>query len=197
MNSSENSNPSSTRLLSRRRLLLAVPGFSLLVVGAVFGVKEISSTEDSEQESDEMAGMVAGGALGSGEVAPGYPGSDADLETKFVFLSANGNSSCSQAFLASIPGMTEVQRLQGSCCSPMAMGDYREQIEALERFKTIELIPPDPYDIAASLAKKLLEYGKTITASANEQAILNKAVAASEEGDYCCCPCWRWSVYEG
>lgn len=80
--------------------------------------------------------------------------------------------------------MSDDQRLQGSCCSPMVIGDYREQIAAVERFKTIELIPPDSYDIPAGLARTLLEFGKTIIASANEQAILDEAPAASE-GDCC------------
>lgn len=172
------SRDSANQLLTRRRLLLAAPGLSLLVIGAVFGLNQLGSASDSSTEAS-------------------YPGAEAETETKFDFLSKNGNSNCSQAFLASIPSMPDEQRLQGSCCSPMALGRYREQVEGLQVYKSFEVVPSDPYDIPAGLAKRLLEYGKTITPSADKQAVLDQAVADSHEKGYCCCRCWRWSVYEG
>lgn len=119
------------------------------------------------------------------------------LYPKFQLLSSQGNSSCSQDFRVSILSMPDDKRLQGSCCSPMVFSKYKEQIIGLKKFADTPEIPSDPYDIPASLAKKLLEYDTSIIPTTDEQKILDKAVADSPEKGYCCCKCWRWYVYEG
>ncbi len=116
---------------------------------------------------------------------------------KFQLLSSQGNSSCSQDFRSSILSMPDDKRLQGSCCSPMVFTKYKEQVAGLKKYTDVPEVPSDPYDIPASLAKKLLEYDTSITPTTDEQKILDKAVADSPEKGYCCCKCWRWYVYEG
>lgn len=119
------------------------------------------------------------------------------LYPKFQLLSSQGNSSCSQDFRASILSMPDDKQLQGSCCSPMVFSKYKDQIAGLKKYADTPEIPSDPYDIPASLAKKLLGYDTSITPTADEQKVLDKAVADSPEKGYCCCKCWRWYVYEG
>src|SRR3989338_5586980 len=71
------------------------------------------------------------------------------LAAKFEDLSQNGNSSCSGGFKESIADMPSEAHLKGSCCSPMSLHRYSEQVEGLEKFKSfpgqeINLIPNDP-----------------------------------------------------
>lgn len=123
------------------------------------------------------------------------------LAARFDYLSKNGNSSCSSAFRDSITLMPDSSRLQGSCCSPMSMHRYSEQIEGLKKFKSapnqnISQIPDDPYDIEAGLAKKLMSYYE-LELSPEEQKAYEYAMANSDEKGPCCCKCWRWYVYGG
>lgn len=118
------------------------------------------------------------------------------LAAKFDYLSKNGNSSCSSAFRDSIASMPDTARLQGSCCSPMSMHRYSEQVEGLKKYKDILEIPPDPYDIEAGLAKKLMSYYDT-QLSPEEQKAYDYAMQNSDEKGPCCCKCWRWNVYGG
>lgn len=115
---------------------------------------------------------------------------------KFDMLSTNGNSSCSGAFKDSIDDMPDASRLQGSCCSPMDMHRYTEQVTGLQTFKDIQEIPSDPYDIDVSLAKKLKAYYDVELTSEQQQAY-DYAMANSHEKGPCCCKCWRWYVYGG
>ena len=118
------------------------------------------------------------------------------LYAKFQLLSTVGNSSCSGDFKDSIASMPDSKRLQGSCCSPMSWHRYKEQVEGLKKFKDISDIPVDPYDIEASLAKKLqADYDMTLTA--DEQKTYDFAMQNSKEKGPCCCKCWRWYVYGG
>ncbi len=142
-------------------------------------------------------GLIVANAYISTKARTTSSADDPALQKKFAYLSTHGSSSCSGNFLQSIPAMTDNQRLQGSCCSPMVFSKYKEQITGLKKYADVALIPSDPYDIPASLAKKLLEYDKTITPTVDEQKVLDKAVADSPEKGYCCCKCWRWYVYEG
>lgn len=124
------------------------------------------------------------------------PHVESALAKKFDSLSKNGNSSCSAAFQRSLDGMSDTARLQGSCCSPMDMHRYSEQVEGLKKYKDIVEIPPDPYDIDAGLAKKLKSY-YGIELTADEQKAYDYAMAHSMEKGPCCCKCWRWYVYGG
>lgn len=118
------------------------------------------------------------------------------LAAKFEELSGGGNSSCSAAFKDSIASMPEGARLLGSCCSPMDLHRYGEQVEGLQKFKDIPEIPSDPYDMDNSLAKRLMA-NYDITLSVKEQAAYDYAMAHSMEKGPCCCKCWRWYVYGG
>lgn len=118
------------------------------------------------------------------------------LAAKFDYLSQNGNSSCSLSFRDSIPTMPDTARLQGSCCSPMSMHRYREQIEGLKSYRNIKEIPEDPYDIEVGLAKKLLSHYDD-KLSSEEQKAYDYAMQNSHEKGPCCCKCWRWYVYGG
>ncbi len=118
------------------------------------------------------------------------------LAVKFEKLSQNGNSSCSGDFKDSIGTMNDAARLQGSCCSPMNMHKYNEQIEGLKKYRNIKVIPPDPYDIEAGLAKKLQAYYDE-SLSSEQQKAYDYAMKNSDEKGPCCCKCWRWYVYGG
>ena len=123
------------------------------------------------------------------------------LAAKFEDLSQNGNSSCSGGFKESIADMPENERLKGSCCSPMSIHRYSEQVEGIEKFKSIsgqdiELIPDDPYDIRAGRAAELIgHYDLELTPE--EQEAYDYAMLNSNEKGPCCCRCWRWYVYGG
>jgi hypothetical protein len=87
-------------------------------------------------------------------------------------------------------------RLQGSCCSPMERARYEKQITGLTKYRETADIPPDPYDIDARLARKLLSYYDLALKPA-EQKTYDYAMANSAEQGPCCCRCWRWKVYGG
>ena len=115
---------------------------------------------------------------------------------KFAELSKNGNSTCSGAFKESISSMADNARIQGSCCSPMSLHRYTEQVEGLKKYEYIKEIPSDPYDIEAGLAKKLQSY-YDMELTSDEQKVYDYAMENSEEKGPCCCKCWRWYVYGG
>ncbi len=122
-------------------------------------------------------------------------GNDA-LAARFEYLSQNGNSSCGGVFKDSVATMADDERLQGSCCSPMDFHRYQEQVEGLKQFSHIPEIPPDPYDIKAGLAKKLMAYYDT-ELTPEQQQEYDYAMEHSDEKGPCCCKCWRWYVYGG
>ncbi len=123
------------------------------------------------------------------------------LAAKFENLSQNGNSSCSGGFKDSIAGMPDTDKLKGSCCSPMDLHRYSEQVEGLKKFKSvadqdITEIPDDPYDISVELAKRLISYYE-FQLTPEEQQAYDYAMLNSNEKGPCCCKCWRWYVYGG
>jgi len=118
------------------------------------------------------------------------------LAAEFDYLSQNGNSSCSASFKESIPSLPTGARLQGSCCSPMNLHRYTEQVEGLQKYSYISEIPPDPYNIEAGLAQNLLSY-YDIKLTTEEQKAYDYAMVNSHEKGPCCCKCWRWYVYGG
>jgi hypothetical protein len=121
---------------------------------------------------------------------------DDEAAQRFAFLSENGNSTCSAKFLQSIPSMNDSARLQGSCCGPMALHRYREQIEGLKAYSSIAIVPPDPYDVEVRLAKRLL-VAYEFKLPPEHQTFYDEAMNLSDEGGPCCCQCWRWHVFGG
>ena len=118
------------------------------------------------------------------------------LRQRFEYLSKNGNSNCSRQFMDSIATMPVMARIRGSCCSPMDEHRYIEQVKGLRKFKDVTMIPTDPYDILAGLARQLLPY-YSATLNPQEQAAYDYAMENSDEKGPCCCQCWRWHVYGG
>jgi hypothetical protein len=118
------------------------------------------------------------------------------LKKRFEFLSQNTNVECSANFEASIATMSADARLQGSCCAPMDEARYRQQIDGLRNYSEIVEVPPDPYDISAPLAYKLMGYYDLVL-SKEEQAAYDYAMEHSDMRGPCCCKCWRWKVYGG
>ena len=92
--------------------------------------------------------------------------------------------------------MPAIARLRGSCCSPMELDRYAEQLQGLRKYKEFTAIPPDPYDIEAGLAQRALPHYDLVL-SPGEQAAYNYAMNHSDEHGPCCCKCWRWQVYGG
>ena len=153
-----------------------------------------------------MAALIIGGAfyLSSPNKDGGEDGASLvgnAYAAKFATLSQNGNSSCSGTFRESIQTMPDGNRLQGSCCSPMSLHRYEEQVEGLKMFKSIagqniDKISDDPYDIEVGLAKELITYYDT-ELTPEEQQAYDYAMLNSNEKGPCCCKCWRWYVYGG
>ena len=123
-------------------------------------------------------------------------GVDSVLAVKFGELSQHGNSSCSTAFQKSIAEMPDDSHIQGSCCSPMSIHRYMEQVTGLEKYKDIPEIPSDPYDIETGLAKRL-QFFYDMGLTLEEQQAYDYAMVNSNEKGPCCCKCWRWYVYGG
>ncbi|MBN9318009.1 MAG: hypothetical protein J0I99_19895 [Devosia sp.] len=123
-------------------------------------------------------------------------GGDGILQDRFEYLSQHGNSNCSRAFMESIASMAPTMRLQGSCCGPMAEHRYREQVEGLQKYASVPLIPADPYDIPAGIAQQAMAWF-AVELSAEGQAAYDYAMENSAERGPCCCKCWRWQVYGG
>lgn len=146
---------------------------AILVLGVLVATSFLSSSEDSNP-------IVA----------------DTALAAKFEDLSTNGNSACSADFMNSIKSMTDMDEIKGSCCSPMSMHRYQEQIEGLKKYADIPEIPADPYDVNGTLAKELLAY-YDFALSPQEQAAYDYAMEYSDEHGPCCCKCWHWFVYGG
>jgi hypothetical protein len=138
-----------------------------------------------------MAALVVGSIVAQADTAP-----DPDIVKRFESLSQHGNSSCARAFRDSIAELPATARLQGSCCGEMSLHRYSEQIEGLKQYSEIPDIPPDPYDVAAPLAQKLMAaYQEPL--STEEQRQYDVALETSEEKGPCCCQCWRWEVFGG
>jgi hypothetical protein len=121
---------------------------------------------------------------------------DSNLAARFKHLSQHGNVECSGQFEKSIATMPQDAKLQGSCCAPMDEVRYGQQIEGLKKYADIAEVPPDPYDIAAPLAHKLMGY-YDMALNKDEQAAYDYAMEHSEMQGPCCCKCWRWKVYGG
>lgn len=140
----------------------------VLACGALF------PTQGSAEESNEIAA----------------------LKSRFEYLSQHGNVECSVQFEKSIAGIPADVKLRGSCCAPMDEARYRQQIEGLEKYSDIAEVPPDPYDIPAPLAYKLMGY-YDLALNKEEQGAYDYAMDHSDMQGPCCCKCWRWKVYGG
>lgn len=79
----------------------------------------------------------------------------------------------------------------------MALSAYRTQVGGLAADRRIWQIPPDPYDVSVSLAKRLLVYERTIRLTAGQARTYRRAMRMSSLKGPCCCHCWRWDAFRG
>ena len=119
------------------------------------------------------------------------------LAARFDHLSQQKTNSCGggKDYVAWLSD--DGKRIQGSCCSPMTLHSYEDQIEGLKKYADYDIIPPDPYDVSAVWADGMMEYAEQTKLSAEQQAIYDEAMKMSREGGPCCCVCWHWYAYEG
>jgi hypothetical protein len=111
-------------------------------------------------------------------------------KSRFEYLSQHGNVQCSVQFERSIAMMPNDGKLQGSCCAPMDEARYRQQLDGLKKYSDIAEVPPDPYDIPASLAYELMGYYDGLNQEG--QGAYDYAMEHSDMQGPCCCKCWRW-----
>ena len=142
-----------------------------------------------------LTASVSAFALARGALA-GAVVAQAGTGEHFNYLSANGNSNCSAQFRDSISSLPATTRIQGSCCGPMNLHRYKEQVEALKEFAKFPEVPPDPYDIDPVFAARMLREYKVELSRVNLLKY-NGAMGIAEEGGPCCCKCWRWEVLGG
>lgn len=157
--------------------LLLANGFTVFDFGRQAGSTDLSRSDANPDSSVNHA----------------YP---AGSEEQFQFLSQQTSSTCSLQ-PDTVAGYPDAQRIQGSCCAPMDLHRYQEQVEGLKQYADIPQVPEDPYDIPAGLAKELFGYQQTITLTAEQQERYDTAMELSDEGGPCCCQCWRWHAFDG
>lgn len=145
-----------------------------------------------------LAALLAAGLTSPPFISPdlAIAAEDPGSTRRFEHLSQNGNSNCSREFMVSIAAMPSTSLLQGSCCSPMDLHRYTEQVKGLTKYREIAMIPQDPYDIPTGIAQKMMPY-KDMELSSSEQQAYDYAMANSDEKGPCCCGCWRWTMYGG
>ena len=137
-----------------------------------------------------LAAALLLGPLCSKHASAAGPDEGADLTARFQSLSQHGNVECSAQFEKSIATMPPDAKLQGSCCAPMDETRYRQQIEGLRKYADIAEVPPDPYDISAPLAHRLMGY-YDLALNKDEQSAYDYAMEHSDMQGPCCCKCWR------
>jgi hypothetical protein len=126
----------------------------------------------------EMAGMVAGSP------------------EKFYYLVRQSSNFCGLQ-QGAVMSYNDSTRIQGACCNPMDMATYEEQVRGLQPYSELAVIPQDPYDVSAALAKQLLGYDRSIKLSQGEQAVFDNAMSLTPDKALCCCKCWRWYAHQG
>lgn len=66
----------------------------------------------------------------------------------------------------------------------------------LRRCRSVAIIPRDPHDIPAGVAKRLLR-DRAIRLSTMQQVTYRRAMGLARERGPCCCRCWRWEAFRG
>lgn len=118
------------------------------------------------------------------------------LAARFAYLSQQGTNSCGGGKEV-LHSRADAERMQGSCCGPMNLHSYEEQVAGLRRYADFSVIPPDPYDVPVAWAKEMVAYSEQTQLTAEQQTVYDQAVELSHEGGPCCCKCWHWYTYEG
>jgi hypothetical protein len=138
--------------------------------------------------------LIQGNEIPGSDLEPGSP-------EKFAFLSGQAGErsvvnycGLPTAYAKTLP---DEARIQGSCCQPMDLHRYQEQVEGLKQYADLAIMSNDPYDVPVSLVKRLLEYDETIQLSEEEQMVYDQAMEMTDDKGPCCCMCWRWYAYRG
>jgi hypothetical protein len=152
------------------------------------------------------AGVIVLGALLFGNVrlfhfGPSAPAAMASkyapgTRAEFVYLAHQNSNSCGLQ-PSTVRTYVDTARIQGSCCNPMDWAHYQHQVRDLRAHRAIAQIPRDPYDIPASLAKRLFADESSIRLTPDQQAVYDRAMQIAPEKGPCCCKCWRWHAFKG
>lgn len=165
----------------------------LIILAFFIGSKYAFFDFNKARQSASSGTSVPTNGQTAGVVQPAYA---AGTKEQFDFLSQQTSSSCGLQ-PTNVDGYSDDQRIQGACCSAMDFHRYQEQVEGLRQYSQIPQIPPDPYDVPASLAKELFNYQQTLQLTKEQQTVYDRATEISNEGGPCCCKCWRWYAFEG
>ena len=126
----------------------------------------------------------------------------AALQVRFATLSRATSDQCAylgdkQAIYGSVMSQPNGTYFQGSCCSPMVLSHYIQQIEELKNYSDIAMIPPDPYNVSVGHIKQMLNYYDNITLNQSQNATFNEAAPMTQDKSWCCCQCWAWYAHAG
>lgn len=105
-----------------------------------------------------------------------------------------GNLSAIENYINSRP---EASRMQGSCCSPMDLQHFTEQVNGLKAYASIPAIPPDPYDVSKTQSVELLGFYNNIQLDQTQQNAFDMAQSQTADHGWCCCQCWAWYTHAG
>jgi hypothetical protein len=164
---------------------LLLPLVALVIVGiggaTLFGFK-VFDFNPAQPSASSNATPMANTVAGSPE--------------KFHYLATQSSNFCGLQ-QGTVMSYSDSTRIQGACCNPLDMSTYNSQVTGLQAFSDVPVIPPDPYDVSAALAKQLLGYDRSIKLTADEKTVFDQAMALTPDKAPCCCKCWRWYAHEG
>ncbi len=170
--------------LSTRNLLLPLAALVLASLGGatLLGYKVFDFSPAQPRSASSNATPMPDMVAGSPE--------------KFQYLATQSTNFCGLQ-QGTVMSYSDSTRIQGACCNPMNMTTYKDQVHGLQAFSDVAVIPPDPYDVSAGLAKQLLGYDRSIKLTTSEQAVFDQAMSLTPDKAPCCCKCWRWNAHEG
>src|SRR5438552_9574568 len=142
---------SDRRTLRARGLLAAIGAMAILIV--------------------VVATMVlhhGGRGVNAGDASPPM----ARMAARFDVLSGRNSNRCSLA-MPDVLAMSPAGRLQGACCQGMDFQRYAAQVRGLRAYRSLDLVPTDPYDVPVSLAQRLLTFDQRIDLSTQQDRTYN------------------------
>lgn len=96
-----------------------------------------------------------------------------------------------------ITGQADNTYIQGSCCTPMDYSpDYASQIPGLTSYASNSLVPSDPYNVPAHIAKADVA-NVDLGLTSSQLSIFNTASSNAADHGWCCCACWAYYAHEG
>ena len=121
---------------------------------------------------------------------------------EFALLSSSDTDVCRdlgdlaaiERYVNSLPPMSH---MQGSCCTPMDLRHFSEQVNELTAYASIASVPPDPYDMSKQQAQQLLEFYNRIRLDNAELRTYGLAGSQTTDHGWCCCKCWAWYAHAG